>query len=386
MLGHSKGVDTADTILRSLENDGFEVPLNQLICLGSDGPNVNRTIWNCINNRMLAEGLSGLIPFVPYNPHVIHNAFRKGLNEFGKEVEQFVIDLFHFFKASPCQKEDFNNVQMRLGLDDKVILKHVQCRWLTLIPAVCRVIAQWTALKEYFLSTLPKISRETSTQRELMGSEKYKRICAKLKDHSTLVELCFLQNMKSIFAPIMTLLQREEPLVHVLHEQLSEFIRTLMKRFIKQDVVNEKQGEELLNLDMVNSANELSNLDMEIGEPNITALEGLKESQKNNLFRNMRNFYLVTTKYLMAHLSINNQLLKDLSAVHPLQRKEGQTALQIRRIAKMLPQIIKEEEIGQLSDEWKVYQSQEIPKQWYLEGDTFSRIDEYWQKVMDSRD
>jgi len=100
----------------------------------------------------------------------------------------------------------------------------------------------------------------------------------------------------------------------------------------------------------------------------------------------MRNFYLVTTKYLMAHLPINNQLLNDLSAVHPLQRNKDQTALEIRRIAKMLPQIIKKEEIGQLLDDWKVYQSQEIPNHWYLEEDNFSRIDKYWQKVMESRD
>ena len=92
-----------------------------------------------------------------------------------------VIDLFYFFEVSPYRKEDFSIVQTRLGLDDEVILKHVECRWLTLIPAVCRVIAQWTPLKEYFLLTLPKISRETSTQRELMANEKYKRICAKLK-------------------------------------------------------------------------------------------------------------------------------------------------------------------------------------------------------------
>jgi len=62
----------------------------------------------------------------------------------------------------------------------------------------------------------------------------------------------------------MTLLQREEPLVHVLHEQLCNFIRTLMKRFINQDIVGEEQGEELLNLDMVNSANELNNLNMDL--------------------------------------------------------------------------------------------------------------------------
>ena len=60
---------------------------------------------------------------------------------------------------------------------------------------------------------------------------------------------------------------------------------------------------------------------------------------------------------------------------------KDKTALEIRRVAKMLPQIIKKE-IGQLLDDRKLYQSQEIPNHWYLEEDYFSRIDKYWQKVM----
>ena len=71
-------------------------------------------------------------------------------------------------------------------------------------------------------------------------------------------------------------------MVHILYEQLAEFIRALMKRFIKQEIVGEKHGEDLLNLDMENSDNELSNLDSEIGEPTVTALKEVKESQKHH--------------------------------------------------------------------------------------------------------
>lgn len=83
---------------------------NQLICLGSDGANMNKTgiwIWNCIDNHMIVMGLSGLLPFiyVPCNLQVIHNAFREGLNEFGNEVEHLVINLY-IFKASRCRKKD----------------------------------------------------------------------------------------------------------------------------------------------------------------------------------------------------------------------------------------------------------------------------------------
>ena len=44
MFGHAKGADVSKAILNALENSGFELPLNQLISIGSDGPNVNKTI------------------------------------------------------------------------------------------------------------------------------------------------------------------------------------------------------------------------------------------------------------------------------------------------------------------------------------------------------
>ena len=54
------------------------MPQSKLLNLGSDGSNVNKTIWSNINEELKALGLSGLLPFVPCNMHVVHNSFRKG--------------------------------------------------------------------------------------------------------------------------------------------------------------------------------------------------------------------------------------------------------------------------------------------------------------------
>ena len=71
-----------------------------------------------------------------------------------------------------------------------------------------------------------------------------------------------------LFIPFLNLLQREEPLIHVLHDHPSELVRTLMMRFLKQSVVGEKTGKSLLSLDIDNTDNRLKHdLEMEIGEP-----------------------------------------------------------------------------------------------------------------------
>ena len=70
MFWHAKGSEVAKAILNALGNGGFQQHLNQLISLRSDGPIVNKIIWNHINTYMTDEGLYGLLPFTSYTLHV----------------------------------------------------------------------------------------------------------------------------------------------------------------------------------------------------------------------------------------------------------------------------------------------------------------------------
>ena len=65
-------------------------------------------------------------------------------------------------------------------------------------------------------------------------------------------QLHFLQNLETLFIPFLNLLQREEYHMHVLHNQPSECVRTIMMEFPKQSV-GEKTGKCLLSLDVDNT-------------------------------------------------------------------------------------------------------------------------------------
>lgn len=214
MFGHAKGKDVAAAILDTLQEGGFQLPLAQLISLGSDGPNVNKTIWTLINEHVKASDEPGILPFIPCNLHIVHNAFRQGLNVFGEQAEQLVLDMFFFLKASPCRKDDFLETQVVLGLDEQMFVKHVQSRWLTFIPTVQRVLKNWEPAEKYFLIDLPKIMAEQKKDPSLKSNERYKRICQKLEDEEVFAQLHFVQNMESVFHPYLKLFQKEE-LIHI---------------------------------------------------------------------------------------------------------------------------------------------------------------------------
>lgn len=91
-------------------------------------------------------------------------------------------------------------------------------------------------------------------------------------------------------------------------------------------------------------------------------------------------------KYLFSHLPLQKQILKDLMVLHSLLQKSVCGVDAVARIARKL-QVIKEEEMNILLNEWKMYQADEISVSWFKKSGTeeYKRIDDYWKKVMDQK-
>ena len=61
--------------------------------------------------------MSSLLPFLPCSVQVAYNRFRYGLKEYGMDVDQICLDLFYWFKQSPCKREYFVAVLNDLNLE-----------------------------------------------------------------------------------------------------------------------------------------------------------------------------------------------------------------------------------------------------------------------------
>ena len=103
------------------------------------------------------------MPFIPCNIHVVHSAFCAGINIYGEASGELALDLFYWLKSSPSRREDYVHVLSDLGLDDELFIRHVQCKWLTLLPALDRIVKSWEAVKKHFLEELPKQATEERT-------------------------------------------------------------------------------------------------------------------------------------------------------------------------------------------------------------------------------
>lgn len=101
--------------------------------------------------RLKVEHLNypGLIDVGTCNIHVMHNAFAKGLAQYGDIAEQLAVDLFSLFKYSAARREDYKDLQLDLELECQLFQQHTSVRWLSIGPSVRRILEQWQGITQF---------------------------------------------------------------------------------------------------------------------------------------------------------------------------------------------------------------------------------------------
>ena len=77
-FGHAEGATVANAIMSAFKNDNVPVP--QLLTLGSDGPNVNKTIWRELEQkiRRASPDFQGFVDVGACNIPHCSQQFREG--------------------------------------------------------------------------------------------------------------------------------------------------------------------------------------------------------------------------------------------------------------------------------------------------------------------
>ena len=85
------------------------------------------------------------------NCHVLNNCVKYALKAFTFDVESFVIKTYNSFASSAKKSEVLRDFCNFLDMEYKELLRHVPTRWLSLLPAIDRLLLCWPALKSYFI-------------------------------------------------------------------------------------------------------------------------------------------------------------------------------------------------------------------------------------------
>ena len=373
MFGHAEGAKVAAAMVEQLEGDG--VNPSYILTLSSDGPNVNKTIFRAVNKSLKESGNPGMINVGTCNLHVVHNSFCKALEAYGSPVDDLAVDIHSFFKISSAKREDFKFIQLEEALDTHTFLRHVPSRWLTLGPVVDRLIEQWEPLQKYFTELANKDPKNAPI------SSAFRRSCTRLQNKQTIVELHFLKSVMPLNHSFLELFQTEAPLDHVLYEELCGLVYTMMGRYVKASVYQNKTGKDLQEVKHDDMQKQLSDKELIIGESTRGVLEKLDSGKRKRALLDIRKFFITGVSYLLSRFPFENELLKDLGCLHLEHRLESGSISAVERIARKLP-FVEEEDVPLIADEWKVYQVEDINEKIWKQKGKLRRIDHYWRDIL----
>ena len=135
-----------------------------------------------------------------------------------------VIDLFYWFEKSTKRKACLVEYCTFCDIDYREIVKHVNTRWLSLERAVCRVLQQYDPLKSYFLSegVLLQIVQLHGHTIFLPDecNVRFQRLHNLFVLPMTEVYLLFYQSALQTFFKFNKFLQREDPLIPIICQQM----------------------------------------------------------------------------------------------------------------------------------------------------------------------
>lgn len=130
--------------------------LKNVISLSADNTNSNFGKNNSLYTNLKHQ--NNEILKANCHAHILHNCVKYAMNELDVDVENLILKSYAHFSHSAKRRDELVKFHEFASSEFRELLRHVSTRWVSLLPAVDRLLVSWEALKSYFLSQpdLPK--------------------------------------------------------------------------------------------------------------------------------------------------------------------------------------------------------------------------------------
>ena len=306
--------------------------------LRMDGPNVNKAFKRKLVNKLESEKGNSFLSLVSCVLHTVNNGFGKGMKEIKEymDIEQFLFDVFFFFKYSAARREDYKGMESLTDVTAEYLLKYCSTRWLYIGKVIVRLLEQIENLKQYFLTFLPG-QTNFKGKKGVDSTERYQRIKV-LNNKMLLPTLSFIVYGTQIFKSFIMLFQSDQPLIHFLHERMKKLVAELLVKFYDKSIISG-----MCASDGSSKLTDLNELDVhskhkhnsvrEVGSKTRELLKNVDVLEKKRFEEGpVTSFYLTCVEYLLKNLPLNNQVLIDVKYLHPNMRLRNGLANGISRL------------------------------------------------------
>ena len=209
-------------------------------------------------------------------------------------------------------------------------------------------------------ATQPKTCSTAATQPKTWAQKRVKRACEHLKDPAFKLYCYFLSAVLPIFDVANTLLQQDQPCIHVLHRTLTTQLKDLLNRFVKPEVINAAA-----EVQFSQPGNQKSNEALFIGDTTRTFIADhpeLEELQLAKVYSAVRAFYVKAVEYMVKKFPYKDPVLLNAS-VADMSTRDSADFNSIRYFTGRFPCLrMNAEEMDKLEGQFMTYQTDVLPE------------------------
>ncbi|GFS19858.1 retrovirus-related Pol polyprotein from type-1 retrotransposable element R2 [Elysia marginata] len=255
---------------------------------------------------------------------------------------------------------------------DGTCTKDINTRMAMAKQGMCinRMLELWDALVEFF--TAEKLEAGEK------ATDRLKRILAYFEDKSSKAYALFLQYSLPLFTEANLLLQKEEPVMHLLQERLHDVATDLLVAFVKPtSIVSSK---DLYAIEHDKRKNQKDREELSIGEKTRAYLEsskghGLSNTAITNFYEDVRAFYSKSLTYMFSKLPMQKEELRKANVLNVAQRARSKYE-DIRFWLNRFPCLSRNIDIDKLQTEFAKFQVDALTGL-----DLEERVDKLWGKI-----
>lgn len=382
--------------------DGSKVVTNVLSITSPKGSSTGREIFSVIDCDLQKFGLSwkNCICFVSDNAsvmlgrlngvaacikeknpdvhvlgcpcHLLHIAAKNGAKSLRCPIEEILIDIFYYLQNSSKRLKALESFQRETGTTIAKILKHGPTRWLSLLACINRLLEQWDALKGFFES-------------EKAGKEKHKlegRLSRINEFFDTKISKAYALFMSFIlpkFTNANLLLQREDPVIHLLQRRLHEVATDLLIGFVKPRVVSDCS--DIYKIEHHRRSKQKEREELALGEATRAFLgthkDELSSTAVTHFYEDVRAFYSKSLQYVFDKLPLQQEELQMAEVLDISQRQKVKFSF-VRFWLSKFEVLRREVNVEKLENEFSHYQVDSSLKD--INTDE-KRIDSVWAEI-----
>ncbi|KAE8737611.1 hypothetical protein FOCC_FOCC016927 [Frankliniella occidentalis] len=245
----------------------------KLLQISMYGPTVNFKMLKDYQQELKEDhGGTSMVDLGSCGLHVVHGAFKTGVNAVQWDLKEFLIGLHYLFHKSPARRGHFT----KTTASEVFPIPFCFTRWVENAKAGTRAIAMLPHLKTW----VDEVRREGKANILNKGHKNFDRVARALKDKLLGPKLAFFVSTAEMIEPFLTEFQSNNPMAPLLYREIESLTVALMERVVLKHVLQKET--KVINVSL-KEANLIDAKDFDLGFATKAAIRDANKARQQKI-------------------------------------------------------------------------------------------------------